>query len=82
MTIWHVWGDYVHTVPNAIGSATRDTTNDKSARATAKACGFDFETRMRNGFEPWAATFTGNGDPAAQEFAFSASGTVRGFKRL
>lgn len=81
MKTWHVWGDYVHTLPDRIGAAKLADRNDAAAKRTADACGFDFERRTRNGFEPWAATFVTDAD-GEQEDAFAAYPTVRGWKAL
>jgi hypothetical protein len=51
------------------------------ARKTAEAQGFDFQRRVRNGFEPWAAEFTGE-DDGDLEFELASYPTVRGWKRL
>jgi hypothetical protein len=80
VTVWHVWGDYVHTRPALIAGA-RVVENDRSARKTADANGFDFARRLRNGFEPWAARFVSD-DDAEVEFAFAAYPTVRGWKKI
>ena len=80
MSLWHVWGDYVHTRPECIGRA-RIAHDDRGARKTADANGFDFERRLRNGFEPWAAEFTAEDDEGL-EFAFASYPTVRGWKRM
>jgi hypothetical protein len=81
MKTWHVWGDYAHTLPQQIGSARILSPNDDSAKRTAEANGFDFERRVRNGFEPWAATFGSESDDH-QEDAFAADPVVRGWKAL
>jgi len=81
MATWHVWGDFIHTAPQRIGNAERDSATD-AARATAENAGFDFERRTRNGFEPWAAVFSGDGDDRSQEFAFAAYPTVRGWRKV
>lgn len=80
MTAWHVWGDYVHTRPDCVAGA-RVVENDRGARKTADANGFDFERRMRNGFEPWAARFVADEDRDV-EFAFASYPTIRGWKKL
>lgn len=80
MVIWHVWGDYVHTVPDQIGSARRVPDRDPHAAQTAEVNGFDMQHRRRIGYEPWAAAYEGNGDED-QSFAFAAYGTVRGWER-
>lgn len=80
MTAWHVWGDYVHTRPDEIAGA-RIVENDRGARKTADANGFDFARRLRNGFEPWAARFASD-DDRDLEFAFASYPTIRGWKRL
>jgi hypothetical protein len=81
MAAWHVWGDYIHTRPYEIGNAQLIANGDDVARGTARRAGFDFERRVRNGFEPWTATFDG-GDGADQEFAFASYPTVRGWQRV
>ena len=81
MTKWYVWGDYVHTIPQRVGSATLVDCEDSGAKRAADAHGFDFERRMRNGFEPWAATFSSESDED-QEFSFASFPTVRGWQRL
>jgi hypothetical protein len=79
VTAWHVWGDYVHTRPKEISGA-RLVENDRGARKSADANGFDFERRLRNGFEPWAARFVSDDDDV--EFAFASYPTIRGWKKL
>jgi hypothetical protein len=79
MSEWYVWGDYVHTMPERIGQAVHRE-DAASAKRAAQAAGFDFERRMRNGFEPWAAVFDGP-DGRDQESAFASYPTVRGWKR-
>lgn len=81
MSTWHVWGDYIHTVPERIGNARRVSGEEKAAEETAKARGFDFTYRLRNGFEPWAATFQSENDEN-QEFEFADYPIVRGWQRL
>ena len=80
MSRWHVWGDFVHTLPDRIGEARLERRDDAAAKRTADAHGFDYATRLRNGFEPWAASFTGGGDD--QALAFAAYPIVRGWKRI
>ena len=80
MTTWHVWGDYVQTLPDRIGNAQLVTGDDGVAKQTAKARGFDFDYRLRNGFMPWAATFRSETDDD-QEFAFAAYRVGRGWQR-
>ena len=60
MRVWHVWGDYCHTRPDSIGPARIVHDDRGRARKTAEANGFDFQRRLRNGFEPWAAEFAGD----------------------
>ncbi|HLI97347.1 MAG TPA: hypothetical protein VKT72_14860 [Candidatus Baltobacteraceae bacterium] len=79
MSTWHVWGDYVQTLPERIGNAKLVAGEDKAARQTAKARGFDFDYRLRNGFMPWAATFDSETDDD-QEFAFASYPIVRGWQ--
>lgn len=81
MTTWHVWGDYAHTLPEQIGSARLVSPSDDAAKRTAEANGFNFERRVRNGFEPWAATFASEGGDH-QDDAFAADPVVRGWKAL
>jgi len=81
MSRWHVWGDFVHIVPDRIGNAKRVAGETRPAEATAKACGWDFDYRMRNGFEPWAETFESESDDGV-EFAFKKHGNVRGWQRI
>lgn len=81
MVTWHVWGDFIHTVPQRIGTATLVAGDEQLARTTAEASGFDFDYRSRNGFEPWSAVFTGEDDTDEQAFAFRSENTVRGFRR-
>jgi len=81
MSTWHVWGDYVHTIPETIGEARRESVDSAPAKRTAVDCGFDFDGHTRNGFEPWAAVFSG-GEGESQSFAFAAFGTVRGWRRV
>lgn len=80
MSTWHVWGDFIHTRPSRIGAA-RLAREDDAARATANEDGFDFELRVRRGFEPWAAVFTGE-DDVDQETKFAGCPVVRGWKRI
>ena len=80
MSNWHVWGDYCHTRPARIGDAVL-TREEGRARKTADANGFDFDRRLRNGFEPWAAQFESK-DDARIEFEFASCPTVRGWKRV
>ncbi|MGH7736273.1 MAG: hypothetical protein ACREMP_00125 [Candidatus Tyrphobacter sp.] len=79
MTRWHVWGDFVHTLPDRIGEATLAARDDPSARASANASGFDFERRLHNGFEPWAAVFE---SATEADSPFADSPIVRGWRRL
>jgi hypothetical protein len=81
MTTWHVWGDYVHTLPDRIGKATLDSRDDDAAKRTAKESGFNIDRRIRNGFEPWAATFVSEVEDG-QDDAFAAYPIVRGWKKL
>ena len=80
MSTWHVWGDYLHTRPHRIGQYELVSGNERAALATAKRSGFDFDKRMRNGFEPWAETFTS--DERDDEFAFASCPTVRGWRKV
>lgn len=80
MTRWLVWGDYVHTLPDRIGAAVLQERDDAAARRAADANGFEFETRTRNGFEPWAAAFVSEDDDAAPR-DFTQYPIVRGFER-
>ncbi|HZZ63962.1 MAG TPA: hypothetical protein VFE17_00560 [Candidatus Baltobacteraceae bacterium] len=80
MSTWHVWGDYIHTRPERIGEA-KLTREDDAARENANAGGFDFDLRVRRGFEPWAAVFTGE-DDADQDAAFANCPIVRGWQRV
>jgi hypothetical protein len=80
MAQWYVWGDFVHTIPEEIGNARRVSVGDARACAAAKQNGFDMQRRTAIGFEPWAAVFDG-GEGPDQQFAFAASGTVRGWER-
>jgi hypothetical protein len=80
VSAWHVWGDFCHTMPQRIGSATLVAPDSGAARKSAEANGFDFKRRLRNGFEPWAAEFSSDDDRDV-EFAFAAYPTVRGWKR-
>jgi hypothetical protein len=81
MNSWHVWGDYVQTRPERIGNAKVVTGEDRAAEQTAKAHGFDFDYRLRNGFMPWAATFAADKDDN-QEFEFASYPIVRGWQRV
>jgi hypothetical protein len=81
MSTWHVWGDYYHTKPERIGTAKLLTGDDKAAQHTAEAQGFDFEKRMRNGFEPWAAAYEAEKDDGL-DFAFASYPVVRGWARV
>ena len=81
MSTWHVWGDYMQTRPERIGNATIVGGEDQAAEHTAKASGFDFDYRLRNGFMPWAAAYRSEKDDE-QEFAFAAYPIVRGWRRL
>ncbi|HEV3153352.1 MAG TPA: hypothetical protein VGZ02_06095 [Candidatus Baltobacteraceae bacterium] len=80
MSKWHVWGDYIHTIPQRIGAAQLTDRDDPAARRAADAKGFDIERRTRNGFEPWAATYSAEEDDGL-EFAFASFPTVRGWER-
>ena len=82
MATWHVWGDYVHTLPDRIGDATVLRGDEKAAQKTADARGFDFQRRLHNGFEPWAAAFTSEGDDRDVEFEFASYPIVRGWQKL
>jgi hypothetical protein len=79
---WHVWGDYVHTVPDTIGEASLVRGQEKAAQKTAEASGFDFKYRLRNGFEPWAAAFTADGKDDNVEFEFASYPIVRGWQKI
>lgn len=81
MGIWHVWGDYLYTRSPRIGAATLRDGGDRAARKTAEANGFDFESRTRNGFEPWAGTFDSE-DDERQEQAFAGDPVVRGWAKV
>lgn len=81
MSIWHVWGDYVHTKPDRIGDARLVGQDRGRPRKTAEANGFDFTRRLHNGFEPWAAEFASEDDRGI-EFALASYPTVRGWKRM
>lgn len=81
MSSWHVWGDYVHTLPDRIGNARIVARESAQARRTADKDGFDFERRLRNGFEPWAAEAAADDDRDV-EFEFAAYPVVRGWKRI
>lgn len=80
--MWHVWGDYVHTLPDTIGEASLVRGQEKEARKTAESRGFDFTHRLRNGFEPWAAAFATDGDDSNVEFEFASYPIVRGWQKL
>ncbi|HTU83607.1 MAG TPA: hypothetical protein VMF61_15870 [Candidatus Acidoferrales bacterium] len=80
MSTWHVWGDYLHTQPHRIGNYVLEPGEERAAIATAKARGFDFDRRTRNGFEPWAAAFRSDGPD--DEFALASCPTVRGWHKL
>lgn len=82
MATWHVWGDYVHTLPDRIGDASLVRGQEKAAQKTAEARGFDFTHRLRNGFEPWAAAFSAEGEESDVEFEFASYPIVRGWLRL
>lgn len=81
MSTWHVWGDYIHTRPARIGSARMISDGDDEARQTADAHGFQFDLRMRRGFEPWSAIFSAD-DDEGQEYAFAQCPVVRGWQRI
>ena len=81
MSHWHVWGDYVHTRPERVAGAALHLQHRGHPRKTAEANGFDFERRLRNGFEPWAAEFVSD-DDCDLEFAFASYPTIRGWKRI
>lgn len=81
MFTWHVWGDFALTQPDRIGGASVANGRERDARQTADEHGFNFERRMRNGFEPWAATYESDNDDG-QEFAFADCPTVRGWRKL
>ena len=81
MGMWHVWGDYGQTRPERIGNAQIVRGEDQAAEQTAKAHGFDFDFRLRNGFMPWAATFACEKD-GDQEFEFASYPIVRGWQRV
>lgn len=81
MARWHVWGDFRHTLPERIGDASLERPDDGAARRTADAQGFQFERRLQNGFEPWAALFVTE-DDRDPEFDFAAYPIVRGWKRV
>jgi hypothetical protein len=80
--MWHVWGDYVHTVPDRIGDASLVRGQEKAAKKTAEARGFAFTHRLRNGFEPWAAAFAADGDERDVEFEFASYPIVRGWQKM
>ncbi|HEY1974964.1 MAG TPA: hypothetical protein VGG89_00285 [Candidatus Baltobacteraceae bacterium] len=82
MAIWHVWGDYVHTLPEHIGDASVVRGQEKAAKKTAEGRGFDFTHRLRNGFEPWAAAFAADGDEGDVEFEFASYPIVRGWQKI
>lgn len=79
---WYVWGDYVHTKPERIGSARFVEGHETAARRAAEGLGFDFEDRLRNGFEPWTGAFASDREEDGQDFEFASYPTVRGWKRL
>ncbi len=81
MSTWHIWGDYVHTMPERIGNADLVSGHEKAAKHTAESQGFDFEKRTRNGFEPWAAAYACDSDDG-QEFAFASYPVVKGWKKV
>lgn len=81
MSMWHVWGDYLQTLPERIGNAKIVPGEDSAAEQTAKSHGFDFDYRLRNGFMPWAATFQSDKDDN-QEFEFASYPIVRGWQRV
>ena len=81
MIKWHVWGDFALTRPESIGAASAVAGEERSARETAERSGFDFERRIRNGFEPWAATYAAHDDDG-QEFQFAACPVVRGWQKI
>lgn len=78
---WHVWGDFTHTRPERIGNAAIAAGEYEAARKTADGKGFDFERRVRNGFEPWAAAYEADSDDG-QEFQFAVCPVVRGWQRV
>lgn len=80
MSTWHVWGDFIHTRPARIGSAQL-AREDGAARDKANEHGFDFDLRVRRGFEPWAAVFTCE-DDVDQDAAFADCPIVRGWQRV
>lgn len=82
MGFWYVWGDYVHTKPERIGNACEVEGHETAARRAAQNLGFDFDDRLRNGFEPWTAAFACEGAENDQDFEFASYPTVRGWKRL
>ena len=81
MSTWHVWGDYVHTMPRQIGEAQLEDGEDDAAARTAQDRGFDMERRIRNGFESWAARFYAERDDEV-ELAFASYPTVRGWQAV
>ncbi len=81
MSRWLAWGDFAYTLPERIGNASVQDRNDASARKAADAAGFAFKQRLRNGFQPWAASFTAENDDG-QEDAFAAYPIVRGWRRI
>jgi hypothetical protein len=82
MAQWHVWGDYIHTLPERIGNAALVRGEEKAARKTAESRGFDFQHRLRNGFEPWAVAFSAEGNDRDVEFEFASYPIVRGWQRV
>jgi hypothetical protein len=82
VAIWHVWGDYIHTLPDRIGEASIVRGEEKAARKTAESRGFAFLHRLRNGFEPWAAAFAADADERDVEFEFASYPIVRGWYRV
>jgi hypothetical protein len=81
LSTWHVWGDYIHTVPERIGNARRVESDPEAASVTARSRGFDFDYRTRNGFEPWAATFESTSDDGV-EFSLASCAIVHGWQRV
>ncbi len=82
MAVWHLWGDYLHTLPDRIGAASLVRGQEKAAQKTAEARGFAFTQRLRNGFEPWAAAFSADGDDSDVEFEFASYPIVRGWQKI
>lgn len=82
MATWHVWGDYIHTVPDRIGEALLVRGEEKAAQKTAESRGFEFAQRLRNGFEPWAAAFAADGEDLDIEFEFASYPIVRGWQKI